>query len=70
VRNLPHGFDVYLANVKAMRKIAEFFVALTKKTEFTKCNSSNEYSLITTASRRFVETCNCGSGTFGFFKAH
>ena len=27
LRNLPHGFDIYLVNIKTMRKIAQIFVA-------------------------------------------
>ena len=33
--NLPHGFDIYLLNVKTMRKIAQFFVAFSEKLNFT-----------------------------------
>ena len=34
MRNLPHGFDIYLENVKTMRKIAQFFVAFLEKLNF------------------------------------
>ena len=34
VRNLPHGFDIYLVNVKTMRKIAHIFVAFSEKLNF------------------------------------
>ena len=33
MRNLPRGFDIYLVNVKTMRKIAQVFVALVRKAE-------------------------------------
>ena len=32
--NLPHGFDIYLVNVKTMRKIAQIFVAFSEKLNF------------------------------------
>ena len=35
VRNFPHGFDIYLVNVKTMRKIAQIFVAFSEKLKFT-----------------------------------
>ena len=31
MRNLPHGFDIHLVNVKNMRKIAQIFVAFSEK---------------------------------------
>ena len=36
LRNLPHGFDIYLVNVKTMRKIAQIFVAFSEKLNFKK----------------------------------
>ena len=33
--DLPHGFDIYLANDKTMRKIAQIFVAFSEKLNFT-----------------------------------
>ena len=35
MRNLPHGFDIYLVNVKSMRQIAQIFVAFSEKLNFT-----------------------------------
>ena len=34
LRNRPHGFDVYLVNVKTMRNIAPIFVAFSEKLNF------------------------------------
>ena len=34
-RNIPHGFDIYLLNVKTMRTIAQFFVAFSENLNFT-----------------------------------
>ena len=34
MRNLPHGFDIYLVNVKTIRKIAQIFVAFSEKLNF------------------------------------
>ena len=35
VRNCPYGFEIYLVNVKTMRKIAKNFVAFSEKLNFT-----------------------------------
>ena len=35
MHNLPPGFDIYLVNVKTMRKIAQIFVAFSEKLNFT-----------------------------------
>ena len=35
LRNLPHGFDIYLVNAKSMRKILQIFVAFPEKLNFT-----------------------------------
>ena len=35
LRNLPHGFDIYLVNVQTMEKIAQIFVAFSEKLNFT-----------------------------------
>ena len=32
--NLPHGFNIYLVNVKTIRKIAQIFVAFSEKLNF------------------------------------
>ena len=34
MRDLPHGFDNYLVNVKTMRKIVQIFVAFSEKLNF------------------------------------
>ena len=34
LRNLPRGFDIYLVNVKTMRKIVQIFVAFSEKLNF------------------------------------
>ena len=34
-RNRPYGFDIYYVNVKALRTIAQIFVAFSKKLNFT-----------------------------------
>ena len=34
MRNLPNGFDIYLVNVKTMRKKAQIFVAFSEKLNF------------------------------------
>ena len=34
LRNLPHGFDIYLVNVKTMRKIAQIFEVFSEKLNF------------------------------------
>ena len=39
LRNLPHGFDIYLVSVKTMRKIAQIFVAFSEKLNFNKYNA-------------------------------
>ena len=31
MRNLPHGYDIYLVSVKTMRKIAHIFVTFSEK---------------------------------------
>ena len=36
MRNLPHGFDIYLVTVKTMRKIAQIFVVFSEKLNFNK----------------------------------
>ena len=33
--NLPHGYEIYLVNIKTMRKIAQIFVAISEKPKFT-----------------------------------
>ena len=35
LHNLSHGFDIYLVNVKTMKKIAQIFVAFSEKLNFT-----------------------------------
>ena len=32
--NLPHGFEIYLENVKTIRKISQIFVAFSEKLNF------------------------------------
>ena len=39
--NLPHGFDIYLVNVKTMRKIVQIFVAFSEKLNFTRIQILN-----------------------------
>ena len=39
MRDLPHGFDNYLVNVKTMRKIAHIFVAFSEKLNFKSLDS-------------------------------
>ena len=34
LHNLPYGFDIYLVNVKTIRKIAQIFVAFSEKLNF------------------------------------
>ena len=34
-KNLPHGFDIYLVNVKTMRKIFSNFVCFSESPNFT-----------------------------------
>ena len=34
MRNLPHGFDISLVDVKTMRKIAQIFWAFSEKLNF------------------------------------
>ena len=34
VRNCPYGFEIYLANVKTVRTIAQIFVAFAEKLDF------------------------------------
>ena len=34
MRNLPHGFDIYLVSVKTMKKIAQFFLPFSEKLNF------------------------------------
>ena len=36
MRNLPHGFDIYLDKVKTMKKIAQIFVAFAEKLNFNR----------------------------------
>ena len=35
MHNLPHGFDIYLVDIKTMKKIAQIFVAFSEKQNFT-----------------------------------
>ena len=35
LHNLPFGFEIYLENVKTMRKIVQIFVAFSEKLNFT-----------------------------------
>ena len=45
MRNRPHGFDIYLVNVKTMRLIAKIFVAFSEKLNFMdKCGASPKVS--------------------------
>ena len=39
LRNRPHGFDIYLGNIKTMRMIAQIFVAFSEKLNFSFCAS-------------------------------
>ena len=41
MHNLPDGFDVYLINVKTIRKIAQIFVAFSEKLNFNQFTSRN-----------------------------
>ena len=41
MRNLPHGFDIYLGNVKTMREIAQIFVAFSEKPKYVKSRGPN-----------------------------
>ena len=34
LHNLPHGFDIYLVNLKTISKIAQIFVAFSEKLIF------------------------------------
>ena len=34
MRNLPHGFDIYLVNIKTIKQIAQIFVAFSEKLNF------------------------------------
>ena len=45
LRNLPHGFDIYLVNVKTMRKIAQIFVAFSEKPNFNSKFRQNQHDL-------------------------
>ena len=45
LRNLPRGFDIYLVNVKTMRKIAQIFMAFSEKLNFTYLDIWDDYSL-------------------------
>ena len=36
LRNLPHGFDIYLVNFKTIRQIAQIIVAFSEKLIFNK----------------------------------
>ena len=46
MRNLPHGFDIYLVNVKPIRQIAQFFVAFSEKLNFTSTYSFFLYKFV------------------------
>ena len=41
MRNRPDGFDIYLVNVKTLRKISQIFVAFSEKLNFTFTNPSS-----------------------------
>ena len=43
--NLPYGFDIYLVNIKSMRKIAQIFVAFSEKLTFTIPNNVSATSI-------------------------
>ena len=36
MRNLPHGYEIYLVNIKTMRKFAQIFVAISEKLNFNR----------------------------------
>ena len=38
LRHLPHGFDIYLVNVKTIKKMAQIFVTFLEKLNFIKSN--------------------------------
>ena len=46
--NLPHGFEIYLVNVKTIRQIAQIFTAFSEKLNFTTyaAISASSYVLI------------------------
>ena len=51
LRNLPHGFDIYLVNVKTNKKIAQIFVAFSEKLNF---NPRSIYPIYTIAISAFT----------------
>ena len=50
LRNLSHGFDFYLVNIKTMRKFAQIFMAFSTKLNFTGTFHGHKYLLIKFAS--------------------
>ena len=40
LRHPPYGFDIYLVNVKTIRRMAQIFVAFSEKMNFTNNNAS------------------------------
>ena len=45
LRNLPHGFDIYLVNIKTIIKIAQVFVAFSEKLNFNSHNYIKSHNL-------------------------
>ena len=50
MRNLPHGFEIYLVTVKTVRKIAQMFVAFSEKLNFTLLSKLSKASHVQRAS--------------------
>ena len=44
LRNLLHGFDIYLVNVKTMKKIAQIFMAFSKKLYYQVISDCKRFS--------------------------
>ena len=61
--NLLHGFDIYLVNVKTMRKIAQIFVAFSEKLNFKK-------NAFKSTSRECVSTGAVGAQTRRSLRHH
>ena len=43
LRTLPHGFDIFLVNVKTMRKIVQTFVAFSEKLNFKRPKHEEDF---------------------------
>ena len=61
MRNRPHGFDIYLVNIKTMRKIAPIFVAFSEKLNVMITSSEIQIQNISICSKNLYDAKICRS---------